>query len=450
MCVAITEGSALDVAEFDAASEAGVGDVRDKIIAVVDYPPMIARMKVFIIDEVHDLSGKAFDALLKTIEEPPAHLVFILATTEAQKVPPTIRSRCQKFEFHRASMQNLRTRLTHVAAAERLTAEPAAINAIARMADGGYRDALTLLEQAMLSEGETITLQGVYDQLGLVSEEAVDALLNAIRAADAADLARRLDEIAAQGRDPRAIVESMLHRLTDLTRAGFGVSEGGDATREASLHETAARFGRENLLALRSELAATHQAIRDISLPRLWLEAELARIALKLSPKTPSDVPPLPTPVEPVVATPRPSNFGRQLPPVAPADEVVSQTAAPPAEPLSPQEVLDATREAMDSRMVMKRKLEGATVDSCDNGILVLRFDLALTAAWFKEDAKRRKFLLGELERHGLNVRAIECVAEARTSQGAEPESVELPLQGSDLHRAIKQVMSAPDDNTTP
>ncbi|MER3404742.1 MAG: hypothetical protein C4289_05905 [Chloroflexota bacterium] len=321
---------------------------------------------------------------------------------------------------------------------------------IARMADGGYRDALTLLEQAMLSEGETITLQGVYDQLGLVSEEAVDALLNAIRAADAADLARRLDEIAAQGRDPRAIVESMLHRLTDLTRAGFGVSEGGDATREASLHETAARFGRENLLALRSELAATHQAIRDISLPRLWLEAELARIALKLSPKTPSDVPPLPTPVEPVVATPRPSNFGRQLPPVAPADEVVSQTAAPPAEPLSPQEVLDATREAMDSRMVMKRKLEGATVDSCDNGILVLRFDLALTAAWFKEDAKRRKFLLGELERHGLNVRAIECVAEARTSQGAEPESVELPLQGSDLHRAIKQVMSAPDDNTTP
>ena len=126
-CVMITSGSHPDVVEMDAASDSGVDDVRDKIVDVVSYAPMLGRYKIFIIDEVHDLSAKAFDALLKTVEEPPPHMVFILATTEFNKVPATIRSRCQKYEFHRASMKNLCDRLLYVCNQEGVTAEPAAI-----------------------------------------------------------------------------------------------------------------------------------------------------------------------------------------------------------------------------------------------------------------------------------------------------------------------------------
>jgi DNA polymerase III delta prime subunit len=135
---------------MDAASDSGVDDVREKIVDVVSYAPMMGKYKVFIIDEVHDLSPKAFDALLKTVEEPPTHMIFILATTEFNKVPATIRSRCQKYEFHRATLKHLVDRLNFVCGSEGVTAEPAAVAAIARMADGGFRDALTLLEQAII------------------------------------------------------------------------------------------------------------------------------------------------------------------------------------------------------------------------------------------------------------------------------------------------------------
>jgi DNA polymerase-3 subunit gamma/tau len=165
---------------MDAASDSGVDDVREKIVDVVSYAPMMGKYKVFIIDEVHDLSPKAFDALLKTVEEPPAHMVFILATTEFNKVPATIRSRCQKYEFHRATIKNLVDRLNFVCQSEGVTAEPAAVAAIARMADGGFRDALTLLEQAILVSDGAITTEVVYDQLGLVNEQAVDGLLEAV------------------------------------------------------------------------------------------------------------------------------------------------------------------------------------------------------------------------------------------------------------------------------
>ncbi|ARU41598.1 hypothetical protein CCB80_10785 [Armatimonadetes bacterium Uphvl-Ar1] len=127
----------MDVLEMDAASEAGVEKVREHIVEASEYQPANCRYRVFIIDEVHDLSAKAFDALLKTIEEPPAHAIFILATTEFHKVPPTIRSRCQKYEFHRGSIANLVKQLNHVIAAEGIEAEPAAITAIARLSDGG-------------------------------------------------------------------------------------------------------------------------------------------------------------------------------------------------------------------------------------------------------------------------------------------------------------------------
>ena len=168
-CTAIQAGTLVDVVEMDAASETSIEDVRTSIIENAKYPPMEARYKIYIIDEVHDLSAKAFDALLKTIEEPPPHVVFVLATTEFHRVPPTIRSRCQRFDFHRGSIADIARRLEQVVRAEGLEAEPAALNLIARFADGSWRDALTALEQVIaFSEEGKIQVETVYHALGVL------------------------------------------------------------------------------------------------------------------------------------------------------------------------------------------------------------------------------------------------------------------------------------------
>ncbi|MFM9873394.1 MAG: DNA polymerase III subunit gamma/tau [Fimbriimonadaceae bacterium] len=283
ICADITRGNCMDVVEMDAASESGVAQVREHIVEASEYQPTMCKYRVFIIDEVHDLSRQAFDALLKTIEEPPAHVIFILATTEFHKVPPTIRSRCQKFEFHRGSISNLVKRLNFVIEQEGIAAEPAAVTAIARLSDGGYRDALTLLEQAAVTMEGTLTLAHVYDQLGLISDEVTDELLQAISRGDLAAIMLTLDGIYQRGRDPQAILESMMYRLSDLTRALLSAGGGsGDSAVEAGLTATAARMGQDVLLRLRAEIASRHKAVKDVTIPRVWLEAEFLKIALDL------------------------------------------------------------------------------------------------------------------------------------------------------------------------
>lgn len=280
-CQEITIGNCMDVIEMDAASESGVEGMRESVVETADYRPAYCRYKVFIIDEVHDLSRQAFDALLKTVEEPPDHIVFILATTEFSKVPPTIRSRCQRFDFHRGTVKDLVDRLKFVVEAEGSEAEPAALTAIARMSDGGFRDALTLLEQAILTSEGKITLQHVYDQLGLVSDETVDRILAAMAQSDVPNLIDALENVYRMGRDPRSLLESVMHRMSDLTRAAFSIEIGGldDSAQEAGLKATAGSLGTERLLAFRAALAEAHRNIRDVTIPRIWLEAELVRIS---------------------------------------------------------------------------------------------------------------------------------------------------------------------------
>jgi len=423
----ITTGSCPDVVEMDAASESGVDDIREKIVEVAEYRPMMARYKVFIIDEVHDLSGKAFDALLKTIEEPPAHLIFVLATTEFTKVPPTIRSRCQKYEFHRASMADLVGRIEHVASAENVEIDPAAITAIARMADGGYRDALTLLEQAMITAEGKITLQQVYDQLGLVPEETVDALLFAVKDGDVPKIIGMLEEIARLGRDPRAILESSMHRMQELTKAAYSIETGGDSAREANLHEVASRMGRENLLKLRAEFSEAHKVIRDISLPRLWLESELVRIGTAKA--VPAVVEAAP---EPVAPNPRPqtrSESGRESRAKAEAEpsrpsaadlaaREVASAAPPAAVETAPEPNGDAapTQSAGDAWQkflealpdTAKRKLVGVGTTKWDGDALVLEIDKQLDFEWWNEKPERLRKLneiFGTQVSPGKNVR---------------------------------------------
>ncbi len=460
----ITNGSHPDVIEMDAASDSGVDDVRDKIVDVVSYAPMIGRYKVFIIDEVHDLSPKAFDALLKTVEEPPSHLVFILATTEYNKVPATIRSRCQKYEFHRASMKNLTARLNYVCTEEGVEAEPAAISAIARMADGGYRDALTLLEQAIIVSEGKITVDVVYDQLGLVSEQSVDELLIAIQIGDVPKIISLLEEIIRTGRDPRSLLESMLHRLADLTRAIYQVpSDSIDATRESSLHEIAARLGKNFLIEVRTALADAHKIIRDISLPKLWLESELIRIATE-TPQTTKTVEAKPSAVRPAqppeqkraVAEPVEKTQPIAQETVVESPRAVVQAAeSSEPEPIAPKSSSndwDRLKDAlpMNPKTGMapphKLKLASSSLVSDDGEKMVVAIGREMDYVWFEENAGRMKFVVDQLAAIGREGTILEFVLEKKNDlKVIEPEAVELHVEGVRLKRLVEEVFNLSD-----
>ncbi len=198
-CRLAMAGSA-DVIEIDAASNNGVDNVRS-LIEQAQFAPLELRYRVFIIDEVHMLSTAAFNALLKTLEEPPAHVLFILATTEPQKLPATIVSRCQRFDFHRLSIAHIIANLTAVLKKAGASIDPNGLRLIARAADGGMRDALSLADQCLSFAGNAVSERDVYDALGTVSGETLERTAQALLSGSAADAVRALDEVVQNGRD---------------------------------------------------------------------------------------------------------------------------------------------------------------------------------------------------------------------------------------------------------
>ncbi len=437
-CTSITEGSNLDVHEFDAASESGVDEIRETIVEVVEYKPAAARYKVFIIDEVHDLSPKAFDALLKTIEEPPDHVIFILATTEFNKVPATIRSRCQKFEFHRGTMPDLIKRLGFVCEQESIRAEPAALAAMARMADGGYRDALTLLEQAMLtSEGE-VTLATVYEQLGMVNEDTADSLLLAIRQAKVEEILDHVSELTRRGRDPRSILESLLYRLADLTRSAYGLDIAGeDATRGAALHDTAVNLGQRELLLMRGALAEAHKVIRDITLPRLWLESELIRISQVLSAPAPQVAAAVPV----AAATPRAESAAKPVSTPAPVPTKTPEVPKPvERKPAATEEdrLWQGTLALLPENAPILLKLSESHGSSLEGDTLTVTVRSQMIADWLADDPRRVQYLTKFAQTLHPNIELKFIVSKAKRRE-AEPKAVELPLEGKALHEAVSE-----------
>jgi DNA polymerase-3 subunit gamma/tau len=421
--------------------------VRDKVVQVADYQPAYCRYKIFIIDEVHDLSPKAFDALLKTVEEPPAHVVFILATTEYSKVPPTIRARCQKHDFHRASLSNLITRLEFVAKAEGVESEHTALAAIARLADGGYRDALTLLEQAMIVGQGKITLQQVYDQLGMIGEDAVDDMLLAMREGDVKKLLDLLDDVYRLGRDPRVVLESMLYRLSELTRATYGIDIGAgeDAALEASLHEISTRIGREHLNRFRAALADAHKVVRDVSLPRLWLEAELVTMAT--GPVLTPPAAPRADAVEPnnrVVAAPAPAKGSE---PVKQPEPAVIEPPQPSGDPL-----LDDVRAKWT--LIQKNiagispsaaaRLSKVTVASFQDGIVVLEFTREMDLDWVKDSPKRQGLIREQINavvgEPGWTLDWTLKKNRVKHHEASETVAVELPAEGAKLAEIGREI----------
>lgn len=281
-CLEIARSASIDVLEIDAASNTGVDNVREVIIQTIQIAPARDRNKIFIIDEVHQLSGPAFNALLKTLEEPPPRVVFIMATTELHKVPETILSRCQVFEFRTISVRKIIDQLRHIAEVEGLSVSEAALFAIARAGNGSMRDAESAFDQVISFAGKAIEESDVSAALGLADLESLNATLRAVAGEDSQSILRLVDEVVARGYDLRNYCrELMVHTRALLVTKIMGFDPEllqipqGEGEALVRLSES---FSEQDLLRFFSILTKTEQDIRLSTQPRFQLEIGLMKL----------------------------------------------------------------------------------------------------------------------------------------------------------------------------
>ncbi len=282
-CLEIAAGNSMDVLEIDAASNTGVDNVRDVIINNIALAPARDRYKVFVIDEVHMLSNNAFNALLKTLEEPPGHVIFIMATTELHKVPDTILSRCQQFEFRQIPAEKIFQRLRTIADNEKVDINDAALREIARAGAGSLRDAQSAFDQVIAFGGAQISEEDVTASLGLVSTRTLGQFAEAIAAQDIASLLTLIEEVTARGYDLRNFTRELMAYWRHLLVIQSGITDSqvlGVADVEvAKLRELARQFSEEDLVRGFHFLAETEKQIKDSPHPRFQLEVGLVKLA---------------------------------------------------------------------------------------------------------------------------------------------------------------------------
>ncbi len=282
-CLEIATGNSLDVLEIDAASNTGVDNVRDVIINNIAMAPARDRYKVFVIDEVHMLSNNAFNALLKTLEEPPSHVVFIMATTELHKVPDTILSRCQQFEFRQIPTEKIFQRLREIADKESVKINDEALREIARAGAGSLRDAQSAFDQVIAFGGAEITEEDVTASLGLVSTGTLGRFAEAIVNNDTAATINLVEEIFSRGYDLRNFTRELMAYLRHLLVVKSGIASGellGVADVEITrLTKLAAQFSEEDLVRCFHLLAETEKEVKDSPHPRFQLEIGLVKLA---------------------------------------------------------------------------------------------------------------------------------------------------------------------------
>ena len=325
LCTAIAAGGALDVIEIDAASNTGVDNIRD-LIERSRFAPVQARWKVYVVDECHMLSTAAFNALLKTLEEPPPRVVFVLATTDPQRVLPTILSRCQRFDFRRIPLQALEQHLLWIAEQEAINITPEAVHLVAQLAQGGLRDAESLLDQLSLLP-PPVEPEAVWELLGAVPEQELLQLAAALQASDPLDLLQTCRQLLDRGREPAAVLQGLAGLLRDLVLAlaapqHLELTSFSPANREA-LPALAQQLGRARLLRWQEGLRGSEVQLRQSAQPRLWLEVLL--LGLLAEPQA-AAIAAAPAPIA-QAATPAPA------PPAAAAVPVPAPVAEPAAAP---------------------------------------------------------------------------------------------------------------------
>lgn len=280
-CREITESRSIDVQEIDAASNTGVDNVREAIIASVGIAPARDRYKVFIIDEVHMLSGAAFNALLKTLEEPPPRVVFIMATTERHKVPETILSRCQQFEFRTIATAKILERLKLIAKEEKITIPDDALREIARTGEGSMRDAQSALDQVISFAGNKIKKEDVEMALGVAGADILKRIIDSIAENKPAEAIAAIDDIVMRGHDLRNFCRDLLAHFRDLLVTKVSGNEElleSAVCEPAELKRQAALFSESDLVRFFHSLAETETKLRAATQPRYQLEIGVVKL----------------------------------------------------------------------------------------------------------------------------------------------------------------------------
>ena len=320
LCTTIAAGTALDVIEIDAASNTGVDNIRE-LIERSRFAPVQARWKVYVVDECHMLSTAAFNALLKTLEEPPPQVVFVLATTDPQRVLPTILSRCQRFDFRRIPLDALNRHLSWIAQQEAIEITPEAIQVVAQRSQGGLRDAESLLDQLSLLPAP-IEATAVWDLLGAVPEQELLELVRGMSSAEPVVLLEATRNLLDRGRDPSAVLQGLAAILRDLVLMA-AAPDRPELTSVSpqfrnQLPDLATAIGRARLLQWQAQLRGAEQQLRQSVQPRLWLEVLLLGLLAEPSP-SPT------TAAVAVASTPPPVS----APVTAPAAQPAAAAAAP-------------------------------------------------------------------------------------------------------------------------
>jgi len=372
-CMAITNGSALDVIEIDAASNRGIDEIRE-LRDRVRFAPTQLTKKVYIIDEVHMLTKEAFNALLKTLEEPPAHAVFVLATTELGKIPETIFSRCQHFQFRRANPEAVGKHLTAIAKDEGRTIEPDALELLVMRSEGSYRDGLSSFEQVLTAGGDgPITAAQVRELFGLPPEETALSILAAIAVGDREHILITLDQLATNGISLEGFVGELIRTLRLLlfvSTLGADRFKGGSEGFKTALPGLLASFTTSQLITLLTKLTEALSAMRTSPLPTLPIELALLSAASMSQPEIDSVQPAIVRPA-PQMQQSKPAPVKTVTPPVIDELPAVESTeiAPPPTEenpePAAPTPPVDVpvTEPAKESNVVSKTETTDLTAD---------------------------------------------------------------------------------------
>jgi DNA polymerase-3 subunit gamma/tau len=368
-CHSIQEGTALDVLELDAASNRGIDEIRE-LRERVKFAPASTRFKVYIVDEVHMLTPPAFNALLKTLEEPPRHVIFVLCTTEPHELPATILSRCQRFDFHRLSVPDLEVALNRVVTGEKLHAEEAAVRRLAEAADGSARDALSLLEQAAAYADDKIRADDVTAILGGIDVDLLLEYTDLCLRGEVAGVFRFVDRVVSEGKDLRQLVAELIRHHRDLLVLAVSpaseelLTAGAEARRKLK----AQKISPDEILRHLDLLAAADRELRFTSHPRLVLEMYSVRLCGRPGAPAPAAAPAAPagergatsrSPAATTEAPPRPVR-----PKTTKAEASESAPAAAEPQPAAPAPAEAAARASQRSGFAASQSSKRVTLEA--------------------------------------------------------------------------------------
>jgi DNA polymerase III subunit gamma/tau len=410
-CVEIGSGAAVDLIEIDAASNRGIDEIRD-LRERVKYLPASLKVKVYIIDEAHMLTTEAFNALLKTLEEPPAHVVFVLATTEPHKIPLTVASRCQRFDFRRIETGAIAARLAAIVGREQARVDPESLALLARLARGSMRDGITLLDQLISQGADELTVAKARELLGLADPDTLVLLLGYVTAGDAARTLGELQKFYDAGGDVRQLVRGLLGAIREAALHSVGYSDAEDlgGTASAGLEKIGRTAGRNALLALWKGLMEMEPELRKGADARLLLEVTLLQNMRQPVPSATMSTAPRTS----LAGEARPFEPTNETPPTArPAASGPAMAESPP----SPAMGADARWDALKHRLPkpVASLLMDARLAAAQDGLVRVEFRYPAHVDLMQKASNRDMLLAAVREVFGPDAR-LELVAAAKTA----------------------------------